>query len=111
MAREPSCFFSDVVTRTKSSPLRANTVATAPLRSRNWSGIEKSMLRTLSPALRVGVATPLMSTFWVSSSVKPVGRKLAKSDIERSTSDDSALSNSVIMAAIERSLSAMRSST
>ncbi|MDR8998846.1 hypothetical protein FEP67_04995 [Burkholderia multivorans] len=39
IARVPSCFFSDVVTRTKSSPSRAKIVAIAPLFFRNASGI------------------------------------------------------------------------
>lgn len=63
MARSPFSVVSEVVTRTKSSPLRANRVATPPVVRAKASGTLKSRLSGLPWYSSVGVsAAPTRTT-------------------------------------------------
>jgi hypothetical protein len=61
---------SEVVTRTKSSPVRANTVAMVPpVRAKNLSGTVKLRFSTVSPLLKVGVGLPATCTICAGSTL------------------------------------------
>ena len=64
-------FLTEVVTRMKSSPVLAKTVATAPVNSVKRSATVKSMLRVVPFNFSVGAGLPLTSVIAASSSNWP----------------------------------------
>ena len=59
----PSSFFKEVDTRTKSSPLFAKIVATAPVKSVKASTLAKLLFKVYPPEEMSGVSMPLTFIF------------------------------------------------
>lgn len=108
MARSPFSFLSEVVTRTKSSPVRANTVAMVPpVRAKNLSGTAKSRFIAVSPLLKVGVGLPATATVCAGSTLYGPGAASAKAVRKRSASVRMVPSNRAIMSRMAASWSRM----
>ena len=84
MARLPSSFLTEVVTRRKSSPVRTNTVALPPVSRLKVSTVRKSRFRTSPPAVATGPDLSPMAIERVASTRTGPGIRLSNTFASRS---------------------------